>query len=300
MSAAPVTLEKGAVVQGGLLSVGGKDTASDTIAATSETGYASVDVLGPQKVNNSLIVRLRRRAGAAEGGASGATTDGTEPLVQILAAASGGGEGADTLIVDFLRRQATFEVRVAMGSGGVSLNLDGSDLPREVPQLSYMQTFCMQKTMHDRDALDVYGLSDDEAEPTHTCCSLDGVATCRAKALRLTPCGDSAAVPVEGLTLEARLLRGAAKGQLNNATTRRFGHRGDPVKLEKACAAMAEAHARFARDPTAHAFRKLLGRTARIALTGHFFNRRSTQGAARHLHGVVRFFGPARAHALGR
>ncbi|KAJ1638332.1 hypothetical protein T492DRAFT_833776 [Pavlovales sp. CCMP2436] len=59
-------------------------------------------------------------------GASGATTDGTEPLVQILAAASGGGEGADTLVVEFLRGQATFEVPVAMGSGGVALNLDGS------------------------------------------------------------------------------------------------------------------------------------------------------------------------------
>ncbi|KAJ1620478.1 hypothetical protein T492DRAFT_888621 [Pavlovales sp. CCMP2436] len=83
---------------------------------------------------------------------------------------------------------------------------------------------------------------------------------------------DSAVVPVEGLTLEARLLRGAASGQLNKATSHGFGHSGDPVKLEKACAAMAEAHARFARDPTAHAFRKLLGRTARIALTGHFFS----------------------------
>ncbi|KAJ1629441.1 hypothetical protein T492DRAFT_1011020, partial [Pavlovales sp. CCMP2436] len=67
-------------------------------------------------------------------------------------------------------------------------------------------------------------------------------------------------VPVGGLTLEARLLRDAASGQLNKATSRRLGHGGDPVKLEKACAAMAEAHARFARDPTAHAFRKLLGR----------------------------------------
>ncbi|KAJ1622651.1 hypothetical protein T492DRAFT_884917 [Pavlovales sp. CCMP2436] len=137
--------------------------------------------------------------------------------------------------------------------------------------------------MHDCDALDVYGLSDDEAEPTHTCNRLDGVAvaTCLAKALRMTPRGDSAAVLVEGLTLEARLLRGAASGQLNNATSRRFGHGGDPVKLEKACAAMAEAHARFARDPTAHTFRKLLGRTARDALTRHFFNPQKVQANRR-------------------
>ncbi|KAJ1620413.1 hypothetical protein T492DRAFT_915163, partial [Pavlovales sp. CCMP2436] len=76
----------------------------------------------------------------------------------------------------------------------------------------------------------------------------------------MIPRGDSAAMPVKGLTLEARLLRGAASGQLNNATSRRFGPRGDLVKLEKACASLVEAHARFA-----HAFRKLLGRTARIA-----------------------------------
>jgi hypothetical protein len=72
--------------------------------------------------------------------------------------------------------------------------------------------------------LDDAGLSDDEAPATRNLVGCEQAASACAAALNDTPRGDGADMkPAEGLTLNARLLRGAASGQLNEATSRRFG-----------------------------------------------------------------------------